>query len=105
MKNKPTRKRRARSAARCPTHPGALLRDIVLPALDIQRQQFAAALGVSRQTLHDILSERHPVTPKIAVRLGKALGVSPQSWMAAQAEHDIWHAAQKIDLRTIRRLG
>lgn len=52
-----------RSPERCPTHPGALLRDIVLPALPVPKTEVARALGISRQSLYDILAEKQPVTP------------------------------------------
>ena len=55
-----------RNAERCPTHPGAFLREMVLPAMSVSKVDIAAALGVSRQTLYDILAEKQPVTPAMA---------------------------------------
>lgn len=86
-----------RSLKRCPTHPGAMLREIVLPALGMTKVQVAEALGVSRQTLYDILGEKQPVTPAMAMRLAAAFGNSPQFWMNMQANHDLWHAAREVD--------
>jgi antitoxin HigA-1 len=51
------------SAERCPTHPGAFLREIIVPTTLATKVEIAAALGVSRQTLYDILAERQPLTP------------------------------------------
>src|SRR2546430_17727673 len=66
-------------------HPGELLREDVLPALGRARAEIARLLGVSRQTLHSILTERAPVTPAMALRLGKLCGNGPELWLALQA--------------------
>ena len=81
---------------RIPTHPGAVLREDVLPALKMPVLKVAEALGVSRQTLHKILAEKAPVTPEMAVRLGKFCGNGPDVWLAMQANYDL--ALAKIHL-------
>ena len=63
-----------------PMHPGELLREEVLPALKRDKSEIARLLGVSRQTLYDILGERQPVTPPMALRLGKLCGNGPHLW-------------------------
>ena len=63
-----------RNSARCPTHPGALLREDVIPATSKTKAEIAQLLGISRQHLYDILRERKPVSPAMAVRLGKLFG-------------------------------
>ena len=63
-----------RNKNRCPTHPGALLRDDIVPATGRTKAEIAGLLGISRQHLYDILQERKPVSPAIAVRLGKLFG-------------------------------
>jgi antitoxin HigA-1 len=63
-----------RHSERCPTHPGALLREDVIPATDRTKAEIARLLGISRQHLYDILRERKPVSPAVAVRLGKLFG-------------------------------
>jgi antitoxin HigA-1 len=75
-----------------PPHPGAVLRDEVLPALRIGPTAAANALGISRQTLHAILAERAAVTPEMAVRLGKLFGGGPGRWLRLQVERDLWRA-------------
>jgi addiction module HigA family antidote len=70
-------------------HPGELLREDVLPALGRTRAEIARLLGVSRQTLHAILTERTPVTPEMALRLGKLCGNGPELWLALQARFDL----------------
>lgn len=72
-----------------PMHPGELLREDVLPALGRPRVEIARLLGVSRQTLHAILTERTPVTPEMALRLGKLCGNGPDLWLALQARFDL----------------
>ena len=73
-----------------PTHPGALLREVVLPELAITQGEFAYRLGVSRRTVSEILHERRPVTPDMAIRLGKLLGNGAGLWLRMQQAVDLW---------------
>jgi addiction module HigA family antidote len=75
--------------SRIPTHPGAVLREDVFPALNMPKTKIAAALGISRSLLYAILGEHTPVTPNIALRLGKFLGNGPELWMDMQVAHDL----------------
>jgi addiction module HigA family antidote len=70
-------------------HPGELLREDVMPALGRTRAEIARLLGVSRQTLHSSLTESAPVTPEMALRLGKLCGNGPDLWLALQARYDL----------------
>lgn len=72
-----------------PTHPGELLREDVLPALGLTKSSIAELLGISRQTLYDILGERSPITPAMALRFGKLLGNGPDFWVRMQATYDL----------------
>ena len=83
--------------SRSPTHPGALLREIVLPAVPQPKAAVARALGISRQTLYDILAEKQSVTPNVAVRLGLYFGDGPDAWLNMQSAYDLWHARRAID--------
>jgi addiction module HigA family antidote len=97
-----------RSESRCPTHPGAFLREIVLPALPVAKAEVARTLGISRQSLYDILAEKQPVTPGMAVRLGAVFDTSATSWLNMQTAHDLWHAKHEIDvskLKPLKRAG
>ncbi len=67
----------SRNPDRCPTHPGELLREDVIPATGKPKAEFARMLGISRQHLHDILAERKPVSAEVAVRLAKLFGDGP----------------------------
>ena len=89
-----------------PTHPGEILREDVLPALDLSVVDAAAKLGVTRQTLHRIIAKRNPrpVTPEMAVRLGKLCGNGPRLWLNLQSAYDLWHAERRIDTRKIPTL-
>jgi addiction module HigA family antidote len=78
-----------RGEALPPMHPGELLREDVLPALGRSRAEIARLLGVSRQTLHSIVAERAPVTPEMALRLGKLCGNGPELWLALQSRYDL----------------
>ncbi|MHB0707999.1 HigA family addiction module antitoxin [Roseomonas mucosa] len=79
-----------------PSHPGALLREEVVPALRMPVTRVADALEVSRQTLHAILAERAAVTAPMAVRLGKLCGNGAGFWLRLQQEHDLWEAQQEL---------
>ena len=90
-----------RGKNRCPTHPGALLRDDIIPATGRTKAEIAALLGISRQHLYDILQERKPVSAAIAVRLGKLFGDGAGIWARMQAAYDTWHAERTEDVRHI----
>jgi addiction module HigA family antidote len=70
-------------------HPGELLREDVLPALGKPKTEIARLLGISRQALYDIIAERQPVTPGMALRLGKLCGNGPELWINLQRSHDL----------------
>ncbi len=82
--------------SRSPTHPGEILREDVLPALELSVSEAARQLGVSRQTLLRIMAGTHSITPEMAVRLGKFCGNGPRLWLAMQQAYDLWHAARRL---------
>jgi len=86
------------------THPGEVLREDVLPALSMNKTAIAKALGISRQTLYDIINEKQPVTPDMAVRLGKLCGNGPHLWLNMQTAYDLWHAQRRVDVSKIPTL-
>ena len=90
-----------RDPSRCPTHPGALLREDVIPATGRTKTDIARLLGISRQHLHDILEEKKPVSASVAVRLGKLFGNSGGLWLRMQGACDLWHAENEIDVSAI----
>lgn len=83
-----------RDPSRRPTHPGALLREDVLPELDMTQAEFAARLGVSRLTVSEVLLEKRGLSAEMAVRVAKLLNTSPESWLRMQEAVDIWEVQQ-----------
>jgi antitoxin HigA-1 len=90
-----------RSKNRCPTHPGALLRDEIIPATGRTKSEIAGLLGISRQHLYDVLQEKKPVSPAVAVRLGKLFGDGAAVWTRMQGAYDTWHAERTEDVSRI----
>ncbi|MDI4236357.1 HigA family addiction module antitoxin [Bradyrhizobium sp. Arg237L] len=82
-----------------PMHPGELLREEILPAIGRPKTEIAKLLGVSRQTLYDVLTEKQPVTPIMALRLGKLCGNGPDLWLNLQKRYDLHQAQQELGER------
>lgn len=89
-----------------PVHPGEILREDVLPALDRSKVEISRLLGISRQTLYDLLAERQPVTAQMALRLGKLCGNGPDLWFNLQRDFDMAMARRAMgdDLEAIPTL-
>lgn len=81
---------------RPPTHPGSILRDDVLPALNLSVSEAARQLRVTRQTLHRVLAGKSGVSPEMAVRLGKFCGNGPGLWLRMQQTFDLWQAEERL---------
>jgi antitoxin HigA-1 len=81
---------------RPPIHPGEILREDVLPALNLSVSEAARQLRVTRQTLHRILSGTSGISPEMAVRLGKFCGNGPGLWLRMQQGYDLWHAEERL---------
>lgn len=88
-----------------PLHPGALLREDILPSIDIPKDRIAGALGLSLQTLHDIVNERQPVSAEMAVRFGKLFGNGARFWIDLQRSYDLALAEQAVDTSAIPTLA
>lgn len=65
----------------------------------------AESLGVSASTLNRLLNGESNISPEMALRLSKALGRSPESWLAMQDQYDLWHARKKVNLKAIKKLN
>jgi addiction module HigA family antidote len=76
----------------------------VIPAVGKTKSEIADLLGISRQHLHAILAERKPVSPQIAVRMGKLFGDGPDIWMRMQGAYDVWQAERREDVSKIPTL-
>jgi addiction module HigA family antidote len=83
-------------ALRKPTHPGAILREDVLPALGLSISEAARQLGVTRHTLHRIVAEKVSVTPEMAARLGRFCGNGAGIWLRMQQACDLWRAEREL---------
>lgn len=92
---------------RRPTHPGEMLREDFLPDYDLTVSGLAEAIGVSRQSVNELLRERRAVSPEMALRLSRLFGNSPEFWLNAQRAVDLWEAGKAIrgDMRRIRPLS
>ena len=83
-----------RNPNRKPTHPGAIIREDVLPALGMTQTEFAKRLAVSRLTISELLHEKRGLSADLAIRLGKLTGTTPESWLRMQTALDLWQARQ-----------
>jgi antitoxin HigA-1 len=90
-----------------PTHPGEMLREDFLPEYGLNVTRFAKALGMSRQTVNELLRERRAVSPEMALSLSRLFGNSAEFWLNAQRAVDLWEANRSIKqkLRRIVPLG
>lgn len=87
-----------------PPHPGEFITDIYLEPNGISGRELADKLDVAASTLSRILKGSSRVTPEMALRLSKAIGRSPESWLAMQDAHDLWLARQSLDLTKVSKL-
>ena len=92
---------------RRPTHPGEMLREDFLTDYGLTVAGLAEALGVSRQTVNELLRERRALSPEMALRLSRLFGNSPEFWLNAQRAVDLWDTAQaiKADVESIKPLS
>ena len=87
-----------------PAHPGEFITDIYLEPNGISGRELAAKLDVAASTLSRILKGTSRITPEMALRLSKAIGRSPESWLAMQDSHDLWVARQHVNLQRVGKL-
>ena len=87
-----------------PPHPGEFITDIYLAPNSISGRELAAKLDVAASTLSRILKGTSRITPEMALRLSKAIGRSPESWLAMQDNHDLWVARKNVNLQRVGRL-
>jgi addiction module HigA family antidote len=90
-----------------PIHPGQHLREDILPALGRPKSELARLLGISRQTFYDVLNEKAPITPNLALRIGKLVGGGAEVWLKMQQAFDLDAAERKIrtELKAIPTLS
>ena len=88
-----------------PPHPGEVIRELCLAPLNLTVAAAAAALGVTRKTLSDVLNGRAGVSPAMALRLAKAFDTTPESWLGMQMEYDLWRTEKRTKHLKVKRLA
>jgi len=86
-----------------PTHPGEMLREDFMPDFNLTTAGLAEKLGVSRQTVNELLLKRRAVSPAMALRLSRLFGNTPEFWLNAQRAVELWKA-QRENRREIERI-
>lgn len=87
-----------------PPHPGEFLWATYLEPFAISVRSLAKSLGVSPSTLTRLIRRQSGISPEMALRLAKAVGRSPESWLAMQHAYDLWQAKQTTDLSGVRQV-
>ncbi|HEX9625549.1 MAG TPA: HigA family addiction module antitoxin [Acidiferrobacterales bacterium] len=87
-----------------PPHPGEFITEVYLGPNNLSGRELAAKLDVSASTLNRILRGTSGISPEMALRLSKALGRSPESWLAMQYNYDLWQAKRHIKLGRVSKV-
>ncbi len=87
-----------------PPHPGEFISSVYLEPNNISGRELAITLGVAASTLSRVLKGGNAVSPEMALRLAKALGRTPESWLAMQYQYDLWRAKQHVDLARVGKV-
>lgn len=87
-----------------PSHPGEFITEVYLEPNHLSGRELATKLGVSASTLHRILNGTSGISPDMALCLSKALGRSPESWLAMQNNYDLWQARQRVKLGKVSKV-
>lgn len=87
-----------------PPHPGEILQGLWLEPMSVTVTTAAEALGISRQSLSKIVNGSRGVTPEMAVRISRAFGGTPESWLGHQAAYDLWRIEQNREVPDLKRL-
>jgi addiction module HigA family antidote len=88
-----------------PPHPGEIIREECLKPLDLSVTAAAAGLGVTRKALSELLNGHSGVSPEMAIRLSKAFGSSPETWLRLQMQYDLWQAQQSAGSIHVKRFS
>lgn len=87
-----------------PPHPGEFITEVYLKPNHLSGRELASKLRVAASTVNRILSGSGGISPEMALRLSKALGRSPESWLALQYSHDLWQAKRRVNLRDVGKV-
>ncbi|MCY4590977.1 MAG: HigA family addiction module antitoxin [Alphaproteobacteria bacterium] len=86
-----------------PPHPGGIVKRQCLEPLGLTVTRAAEGLGVTRQTLSELVNERTGISVEMAIRLSKAFGSTPETWLGMQMAHDLWQARSRAGEITVER--
>ena len=87
-----------------PPHPGEFITQVYLSPNELNERELALKLDIAASTLSRVLKGSSGVTPEMALRLSKALGRTPESWLAMQYNYDLWHARQHVNLANVSKV-
>ncbi len=87
-----------------PPHPGEFIQATYMEPFGVSGRSLAEHLDVAASTLNRILKQQSGISPEMALRLSKALGRSPESWLAMQDAYDLWVAKKTVKLSRVHRL-
>ncbi|MDE2768203.1 MAG: HigA family addiction module antitoxin [Acidobacteriota bacterium] len=88
-----------------PPHPGGIVKSECLEPLGLSVSKAAEGLGASRQALSELVNEKSAVSAEMAIRLSRAFGSSPETWLGMQTAYDLWEAQERVDELQVTRLA
>ena len=91
-----------RKIERRPTHPGEMLREEYMPDYGLTVSELAKRIGVSRQSINELVHERRAISTEMALRLAQLFDDSPQSWINLQRDVDLWDAEHALQDELVR---
>ncbi len=87
-----------------PPHPGEFIQATYLEPFNISGRYLAEKLNVAASTLNRVLKMQSGISPEMALRLSKAIGRSPESWLAMQDTYDLWVAKKRVKLSKVHKI-
>ena len=87
-----------------PPHPGEFIRETYLTPFDVSVRKLSESLGVSSSTLNRLINGQSGISPGMSLRLSKAIGRTPESWLAMQFNYELWQARKCTDLSEVQKV-
>lgn len=87
-----------------PPHPGEFISATYMEPYNLSCRYLAERLDVAASTLNRVLKTQSGISPEMALRLSKALGRSPESWLSMQHAYDLWQAKKKVRLSNVTKV-
>ena len=88
-----------------PPHPGGIVKRQCLEPMGLTVTRAAQGLGVTRQALSELINERAGISVEMAIRLSKAFGSTPETWLGMQMAFELWHARDRFGEITVERFA